>query len=337
MPGLKENLIIRTPEYSVASLFCGAGGLDMGFERVGFKTIWANDFNEDATITMKTWCKDAKIVCGDITKIPAMMIYNADIMLGGFPCQGFSSMGNRDVDDSKNFLYKQYIRVLKVVKPYIFVGENVEGMLTMLNGAVVDKIINDFASIGYNVHYDFVNSADYGVPQDRKRVIIVGIRKDLDIPFPVPKLRERVSMRQVFKGLPVEFDESDLHDGGYSPRFMSVNRKRGWDEQSYTILATARSCPFHPSSPDMIKVGERNWRFGDNGRTRRFTWWEAAIIQSFPRGMYFHGSLESKYRQVGNAVPPLLGQVYAEEIYKLLKENGVKGSLVDKKDYVDNF
>lgn len=257
--------------------------------------------------------------------------------IGTYNCQGFSSMGNRVIDDPRNFLYKEYVRILKHVQPYAFIGENVQGLLTMANGEVIDQIIRDFSDVGYNVSYQLVNAADYGVPQDRLRIIITGFRKDLvDAKFPVPPQQARVTMRDALWGLPMP-DKDDIHRGSFSPRFMSVNRRRGWDDVSYTILAGGRGCPLHPSSPEEIFLGGEGkgvWQFGDHGKglkygdegfTRRFAWWEAALIQTFPVDMYFYGSLESKYKQVGNAVPVKLGEAFAKEIYKELVRLGLHG------------
>ena len=123
-------------EFTAASLFCGAGGLDIGFERAGFKTVWANDFDSDACKTHKSW-SSAEVVCGDISKIDINTIPKTDIILGGFPCQGFSLSGPRKIDDSRNVLYKYYVKIVKEKKPMMFVGENVKGLLTMGNGQII--------------------------------------------------------------------------------------------------------------------------------------------------------------------------------------------------------
>ncbi len=239
-------------------------------------------------------------------------------------------MGNRIIDDPRNFLYKEYVRILKHVRPYAFIGENVQGLLTMAGGAVIDQIIAEFSEVGYDVTYFLVNSADYGVPQDRIRVIIVGYRQDLGAKFSLPPTQPKVTMREAFAGMPEPLKE-DVDWGTFSPRFMSVNRKRDWDDQSFTVLAGGRGCPLHPSSPDEVKVGPRKYEFGEfhgvEGKTRRFSWWEAALIQTFPHGMYFAGGLEQRYKQVGNAVPPKLGEAFAKEIYKEFTRLGLQGNI----------
>lgn len=288
-------------EFTAISLFAGAGGLDMGFERAGFKTIWANDFDADACKTHENW-STAKVVCGDVAKIDATNIPDADIMLGGFPCQGFSLSGPRKIDDSRNILYKHYVRIVKEKKPLMFVGENVKGLLTMGDGTIIEAIVDEFSNCGYNVFYKLLNAKDYAVPEDRERVIIVGFRKDLNInnfEFPVPR-NYRVTMREALKNIP-EPKADEVCDAPYSSRYMSRNRKRGWDDVSYTIPAMAKQVTLWPGSPDMIKLDRDLWKFGDTGVTRRFSWREAAAIQTFPADLEFHGNLTSKYKQIGNA------------------------------------
>ena len=224
-------------EFTVASLFCGAGGLDIGFERAGFKTIWANDFDSDACKTHEQW-SEAKVVCGDVAKIDADSIPDADIMLGGFPCQGFSLSGPRKIDDSRNVLYKHYVRIVKAKKPLMFVGENVKGLLTMGNGEIIDAIVEDFSQCGYDVYYKLLNAKDYEVPEDRERVIIVGFRKDLGIKnfvFPSPR-KFSVTMGDVLKNLPAPTPD-EVCDAPYSSRYMKeVKRWLGRKLESHLCL-----------------------------------------------------------------------------------------------------
>lgn len=305
-------------EFTAVSLFSGAGGLDMGFERVGFKTIWANDFDKDSCKTHQNWSK-AKIVCGDISKIDSASIPDSDIILGGFPCQGFSLSGPRKIDDSRNVLYKHYVRVVREKQPLIFVGENVKGLLTMGDGKIIEAIISEFSDCGYDVFLQLLNAKHFGVPQDRERVIIAGFRKDLNIKhfeIPVPK-DLHTTMREALAGMP-EPDPDDICMAPYSSRYMSRNRKRGWDDVSYTIPAMAKQVTLYPGSPDMVKLGTDHWEFGKEGVTRRFSWQEAAAIQTFPRGTKFYGDLTSKYKQIGNAVPVKLAEYVAIHLYAIL-------------------
>ena len=302
-----------------ASLFCGAGGLDIGFERAGFKTVWANDFNADACETFRQWSK-ADVVCGDIGKISADDIPDTDIILGGFPCQGFSLSGPRKLDDSRNSLYKHYVRIVKAKRPLAFIGENVKGLLTMGGGQIIEAIVQAFSECGYDVRYRLLNAKHYGVPEDRERVIIVGFRKDLGIKeFKYPEPSDKiVTLREALANIPAPKLE-DVCTAPYSSRYMSRNRKRGWDEVSYTIPAMAKQVTLWPGSPDMIKEDKDLWRFGE-GLTRRLSWQEAAAIQTFPAEMKFCGDLTSVYKQIGNAVPCKLAEAVAIRVRETLEK-----------------
>lgn len=320
---LKERKVAMR-EFTAVSLFCGAGGLDIGFERAGFKTIWANDFDSDACKTHERW-SNAKVVCGDIAKISADDIPATDVILGGFPCQGFSLSGPRKIDDSRNVLYQHYVRIVKAKQPLMFVGENVKGLLTMGGGQIIDAIINDFSECGYNVYYKLLNAKNYGVPEERERVIIVGFRKDLGIKsfsYPAPR-SYTIKLREALKNIP-EPTPDEICTAPYSSRYMSRNRKRNWDDVSYTIPAMAKQVALWPGSPDMEKLGKDLWKFGDDGVTRRFSYREVAAIQTFPENMEFYGDLTSKYKQIGNAVPVKLAEIIATHLYGLLS-NIVQG------------
>jgi DNA (cytosine-5)-methyltransferase 1 len=171
---------------SVVSLFSGAGGLDLGFKQAGYEILWANDIDEDS---VKTYRKNIskRIIPGDIRKINKEELpKKADVLLGGFPCQGFSVANNkRNVKDERNFLYKEMLETIVISKPKFFVAENVKGILSLGGGRVIDMIIKDFNSIGYAVEKPFVvNCAYYGVPQFRERVFIIGNRIGAANPFP---------------------------------------------------------------------------------------------------------------------------------------------------------
>lgn len=307
-------------EFTAVSLFCGAGGLDLGFDKAGFRTVWANDFDADACKTHQNW-SNAEVVCGDISKVDVETIPDSDVILGGFPCQGFSLSGPRKIDDSRNVLYKHYVRIVAAKQPKIFVGENVKGLLTMGNGQIIDAIIDEFSSCGYNVFYKLVNAKDFGVPQDRERVIICGFRKDLGInefELEIPDVKQ-MTLREALKDLP-EPEMDEVCDAPYSSRYMSRNRKRDWDQVSYTIPAMAKQVTLYPGSPDMEKVDKDIWKFGDGGVTRRLSWREAAAVQTFPKELDFYGDLTSKYKQIGNAVPVKLAECVANQLRVILEE-----------------
>lgn len=309
-------------EFTAVSLFCGAGGLDLGFDRAGFKTIWANDLDADACKTHQNW-SNAEVVCGDISKIDMSKIPVSDVILGGFPCQGFSLSGPRKIDDSRNVLYKHYVKLVRQNQPLAFVGENVKGLLTMGGGQIIDAIIEDFSSCGYDVFYKLVNARNYGVPQDRERVIIVGFRKDLHINgFSLPEANGKTStLADALAGLP-PVQENEVCNAPYSSRYMSRNRKRGWNEVAYTVPAMAKQVTLFPGSPDMVKIDKDMWRFGDGGETRRLSWRETAAIQTFPQDLEFFGDLTSIYKQIGNAVPVQLAEFVAQYIRPYLEKAG---------------
>jgi len=172
-------------KYKIASLFSGCGGLDLGFLQNDFEVIWANDYFKEAVETYHYNIGD-HIIYGDITKIPSSEIpNNFDVLLGGFPCQGFSVANTkRNMDDERNFLYKELLRLLKDKKPKFFVAENVKGLLSMQKGDVIKMIVDDFSSLGYKVDYRLLKASDYGVPQNRERVFIIGNNIGAENPFP---------------------------------------------------------------------------------------------------------------------------------------------------------
>ena len=233
-------------------------------------------------------------------------------------CQGFSLSGPRKLDDSRNKLYHECVRIVTAKHPLFFVAENVKGLLSMGGGSIFEAIIADFGNCGYDVFHKLLNARDYGVPQDRQRVIIIGFRKDLcitenDFRFPEPSVQQ-VLLKDVLWNLPLQPSPGDICQAPYSSRYMSRNRRRGWDEVSFTIPAMAKQVPLHPSSPFMHKLGTDSWEFGLIGVTCRFSWQEAAAIQTFPTGMQFCGDLTSKYKQIGNAVPVNLAYEVAKAI-----------------------
>lgn len=304
--------------YKAISLFCGAGGLDLGFHNAGIETIWANDFNHDACETYRLW-STAEVVEGDIGKVDFDNLPDVDVILGGFPCQGFSLAGPRKIDDSRNSLYRYFVKLVEKKRPPVFVAENVKGILTLGAGEIIQAIKKDFEDKGYKVDYKLLNAADYGVPQDRQRVIIIGIRNDIKTPFIWPeKTEKRTTLREAIGDFP-EPKADEICTAPYSSRYMSRNRKRGWDELSYTIPAMAKQVALHPDSPDMKKISTDLWTFGE-GKTRRLSYKEAAAIQTFPPDMEFFGDLTSKYKQIGNAVPVKLAEAVAVKIREVLEQ-----------------
>ena len=299
--------------------------MDLGFEQAGYRVIWANDIDKPSC---ETYSNNFSIepLGEDIRKVKSFP--SADIVIGGYPCQGFSLAGNRDTFDKRNYMYLEFARVLKAVQPKVFVAENVKGVIVPFRSSLraLDLMEAEFKSCGYKVVSKLVNAKDFGVPQDRERVFIVGVRKDLDkeYVFPgkthgKPPLKPYTTLKDAIGDLP-EPKEGEYYDHtGFSSRYMSRNRIRGWDQVSFTIQASGRHAPLHPSCPPMRKVEQDVWEFtGDKSEYRRLSVRECARIQTFPDDFAFCGSLNSKYQQIGNAVPPLLAKVIAMQLDKLV-------------------
>nr|WP_255346621.1 DNA (cytosine-5-)-methyltransferase [Anaerovibrio sp. RM50] len=182
----EEYVVENDPnKMKVVSLFSGAGGMDLGFIQAGFEIVWANDFFEDAVASYRKNI-GKHMIHGDITKISSDNIPDdVDVIIGGFPCQGFSVANTkRNMEDQRNFLYREMLRIIKDKKPKFFVAENVKGLLSMEHGKVIEMIKNDFSELGYKVDARLLNAAEYGVPQARERVVIIGNNIGVENPYP---------------------------------------------------------------------------------------------------------------------------------------------------------
>jgi DNA (cytosine-5)-methyltransferase 1 len=331
-------------EIQVLSLFSGCGGMDFGVEAAGGHVIFANDILPDACRTLLKYFDSADIREGDIGNIKSFP--HADVVVGGYPCQSFSMAGNRNPEkDHRTNLYKQFLRVIVSVKPKYFVAENVSGLKQLSSGTFLDEQIKAYGEAGYNVNYKLLNAKDFGVPQSRKRLFIVGIRKDLNQTFEFPlathgkvtkvtgKLKPYTSHGEAIKGLPLwpegEFYERP-HDpeGHFSWYYMSRNRKANWADPAYTVVANWRHITLHPASPVMTLTWsnladgfKQRWDFGDQyehleadpnrarlDMPRRLSWRECARIQTFGAKFAPEGDCASKFTQIGNAVPPKLAK-----------------------------
>lgn len=358
-----DQLNYDSGKWNLLSLFSGCGGLDLGFELAGLKTVMGEDVMEAAfsdkimfnktinhnvfnTIYVNDIFDEARetyahnagkyiyIDKSDIRKIKEFP--QADIVLGGFPCPGFSEAGPRLVDDKRNFLYLHFIRCLMQSKPKIFVAENVKGMMTLGKGEVFKQIVQDFAAAGYTIYHKLLNAAEYGVPQIRERVILVGVRDDIDFEYPYPEpthgygvdgLKEVVTLQDAIGDL--EDNPGDYFTGSYSTIFMSRNRKKLWSQPSFTIQASGRQAPIHPAGEAMVKVGKDKYIFSDGEENnRRLSEREIARIQTFPDWYKFsrgtskkseNAKLDLVYKQIGNAVPVRLALAFAEPIAKFAK------------------
>ena len=297
------------------SLFSGAGGLDLGFEMAGHSVIWANDLYADAVETYKANLGE-HIVYKDIRLVDENEVPECDIIVGGFPCQGFSIANTkRNANDERNHLYKQLIRIIGAKKPKFFLAENVKGIYSLAKGQVLRMILGDFSALGYNVQAKLLNAADYGVPQLRQRVFIVGVRNDVAFEYEYPKqtnhadgidgLQMWVSVGEALSVLPDPDEPNNVPNHEYSKyklRFYGYIGHRAIDPMKPAPTVTARGDDkggvvvlHHPSN------------------TRRMSCREVATVQSFPLDYKFAGTRSSVYRQIGNAVPPLLAYAVAKQ------------------------
>lgn len=329
--------------YNAVSLFSGCGGLDLGAKLSGIDVVFATDIVNDAAKTLTKYMTGAEIVHSNIQQITSFP--QCDMLIGGYPCQSFSMGGRRKPgSDERSELYLEYARALQSTNPKFFVAENVVGLKQVAGGKFLQEQIETFngsGAHGYNISWAILNAADYGVPQKRKRLFIVGVRKDLGLKYNFPSpthgkakgLLPYTSHGEVIKDLPLwpegEFYERPDEEGTFSWYYMSRNRKAAWDAPAYTVVANWRHITLHPASPVMkltwsdLKNGfKQRWDFSDEyehlennpsravlEKARRLSWRECARIQTFPKDFEPYGDVQSKLTQIGNAVPPELAKV----------------------------
>lgn len=396
--------------FRLVSLFSGAGGMDKGFQDAGFNIVWANDFDKDAVNTYKKNFGE-HIVLGDITKIPSSEIPDdIDVVIGGFPCQGFSvNNTKRNMEDKRNFLYKELLRIVRDKKPKVFVAENVKGLLSMEKGKVIEMIKSDFEELGYKVDYKLLLAAEYGVPELRERVIIIGNRIGVENIYPkathyvdyknysknthlphAPTVEDTIGFlaKERLRDDSFEVNGRMIHDHIASEKVADtfwgrkypVNQfdicdylkywrdKSGWTtskvDKHFGYKYTAGHWFRKDNGSGSIPKPEDWWElkkilgFDDKydkqvttlelkditfeqslrisnwdrpsdtitatqpeihpNRMRRLSVRECAMIQTFPDDFIFTGSLNSKYRQIGNAVPVLMANKIAECVKEML-------------------
>lgn len=311
---------------TAVSLFSGCGGSDAGLIDAGFDVVMANDILAYGKALYVENLPETDYILKDISTIRTFP--SADLLVGCYPCQGFSVGGVRDPGRNVNYLYREFDRVLRLMKPKAFIVENVAGMVRNNFKHLFQNQITRFRTAGYRVTCDVLDAREYGVPQERKRLFFVGIRSDLGLRYEFPVPTHRLSRDDASNDLPPcpnlretigdmpewptgEFDTQPFH--WY---YLSRNRHRGWDEQSRTIVANSRHVALHPSSPKLIRISTDEWKFENDGPARRLSYREAARIQGFKRDLKFPGSegVKSKYRVIGNAVPPPLFKQVAKNI-----------------------
>lgn len=292
--------------------------MDLGFVRQGFEIVWANDFNEAACSTYRENLGD-HIVCGDITQIKSEDILDCDVVIGGSPCQGFS-VANRHtgfLDNPKNFLVREYIRVVKDKQPKIFVLENVPQLITAGDGQFLNEIKTELKE--YEISVKVLNAADYGVPQKRKRCIIIGSKLGL-IKHPEPTHKKYKTIKEAFEnihnGIPNQLDITksskevirrfaEVPQGGNWSNIKEFEgkykhsilyRRLSLDETSPTFPHAGKNLIIHPTEDRIISIRE------------------GARILSFPDDFVFKGGISEMHQQIANAVPPLMAEAIAKEI-----------------------
>ena len=322
--------------YNFVDLFSGAGGLSCGLTMAGFTPIASVEIMPEAVETYKYNFVEKKGFKEDVetrdirTEEVKQALYNSignrhiHLLVGGFPCQGFSLAGNRVVTDERNSLYIEMLKIVEHIQPEYIVMENVEGLRSMLNGKIEEKIIDDYKKIGYEINVTVLNSADYGVAQTRRRVIFIGNRINGTNYHPQPFMKKYKTLGEEierFMNMPEDKSINHIfsrHTEEMKKKIMDVPegmslygnysdawKKSPWDKPSCTVKENHGGVNLHPKLPRVL--------------TPR----ELAALQSFPDDFIFKGSKKWQLVQIGNAVPPLLGRAIGVAVDKALKEANV--------------
>jgi len=327
----------RKRKYTAASLFSGCGGLDLGFFNEGFSIIWANDFDHWACETYKRNF-GPHITEGDITKLDIKKIPNTDIILGGFPCQDFSMLWKRKgIKTDRGNLYQNFVDIVTKKEPKMFIGENVRGLLSANKGEAVRQIVKDFAKAGkygYEVEVHPINFANYGVPQLRERVLIIGVnkkfKKKFKLPDPTHNGKTWVSAAEALKGV-----ESALHNNEHQnitdktrrmlelipagKNFTSIPKNNPLYVKGMISHVYRRLHPEKPSTTIIAGGGGGTWGYHFK-EPRPLTNRERARLFGYPDDFVFEGSITEVRRQIGNSVPPLGIQPIAKAVKKFIKQ-----------------
>lgn len=340
---------------NVIDLFCGCGGFSLGFERAGFHVVLGIDVWKDALNTFKFNHKSSQILQSDLSDIepseilPLLNGGRVDVIIGGPPCQGFSVAGKRIVDDIRNKLYKNFVNFVSFYKPKAFVMENVPNILSIGSGAVREEILKDFSDLGYTVEYRILTASDFGVPQNRRRAIFVGFRNGHHFIFPEPLRSDKITAEEAISDLP----EQSLVDGEPYPCITRSLYQKQMRQNSLGVF-NHQATEHNEKTKEIISLvpdggnykdlpiefqGTRKVHIAwtrlnskkpsftiDTGHRHHFhysynripTARESARIQSFPDDFIFTCSKTSQLKQIGNAVPPLLGQAIAKALLEQL-------------------
>ncbi len=340
-----DNSVIPLKEFNVLELFAGAGGLAVGMEKAGIKCVALNEIDKWACQTLKENRPHWNVLEGDIKSFDFTEYNNqVDIVTGGFPCQAFSYAGKKlGLQDARGTLFYEFARVVKDVNPLICIGENVKGLLSHEKGKTIEGMISILDEIGYNVvPVKVLKAINYKVPQKRERVILVGVRKDIDIKYEYPKPHNKiynlidalkkgelfncnvpksegskypehkksvldlVPQKGYWRNLPLDIQKEYMGKSFYlGGGKTGIARRIGWDEPSLTLTCSPAQKQTERCHPE---------------ETRPFTVREYARIQTFPDDWKFMGSVSQQYKQIGNAVPCNLGQEIGYSVIQFLNE-----------------
>lgn len=324
----------------VASFFCGCGGSDLGiiggfdflnktYNKLPFEINYALDFDKYAVETYNANFKHPAI-CDDIKNVNIENIGEFDLLIGGFPCQSFSTVNpNKDTNDDRANLYKQLVKILKTKQPKYFIAENVKGLMTLQKGAILKKVVDEFKSVGYNVKYKLLLASNFGIPQKRERLFIVGVRNDIKLEYNFPEdthSGDELDKKKYWVPLGSVIDRLDINDQKYYFSSKAVegmknaknNMKRGLyqdlNKQCLTITSHLAKTSLNSRDPVLL-VNPKKEIY------RRFTPIEAARIQSFPNNFKFPVSETQAYKQIGNAIPPVLMWHVANALRKCVNQS----------------
>lgn len=356
---------------NVIDLFCGAGGLSEGFEDAGFNIVAGNDVDKNMIASFKLNHPNAKAIAGDISQIDVDKLLSEigktkediDLVIGGPPCQGFSTVGNRKEDDPRNRLFYEFVRFVREIKPKMFVMENVTGILTMKGGEVKKIIKGEFEKLGYKVKIQILKAEEYGVPQKRRRVFFVGNRFGREFEFPKPEFdginKKFRTVWEAIGDLPDLEIRQEKKDYDKEPqtefqKFLRNEQKNleehkapNHSEIMIERMKNIKQGQNHSNLPENLKLGSgypniygrliadepsdtitgncgcvsAPGRFIHPFKHRAISVREGARLQSFRDSKKFIGSQNSKYKQVGNSVPPILAKALALKIKEFLSQN----------------
>jgi DNA (cytosine-5)-methyltransferase 1 len=325
---------------TVIDLFCGCGGLSHGFIEAGYNVVLGIDNWKDAIVTFeKNHINSTGLVADLFNDTPKEIsektgIKKVDLIIGGPPCQGFSIAGKRIVDDARNKLYKSFVDFVKYYQPKAFLLENVPNIVSMSNGIVKDNIIKDFEKLGYKVVYKVLKASEYGVPQNRKRAFFVGIKGDMEFIFPNPISTKLLTSKEAISDLP----ENSVVDGSDYPTGLYNHQITIHNEKTIEIISMVpdggnyKNLPIELHQTRKVNIAwtrlnsEKPSFTIDTGHNHHFhykfnrvpTARESARLQSFPDNFIFESGKTSQLKQIGNAVPPLLAKILADQLIKFI-------------------